>query len=449
MCEIEFLYALGEGKITDNEIKGIGRMLAGGANANDDGFGMFNESGIYFKKPEKFEYNEANLKMMTDTYVGSQFLVAHARFGTLGTNMEGNTHPVISGDVLLVHNGIIRNDDELRKKYKIPEKPKVDSYVIAWLLNKEMEKNPDIGTAVKNVCKELEGTYSVFFYHVERQRLFYFRHVSDFNWALMKNAGKYYVVGSTANTRIESMFLKQLFGFICNASEILTKETPKSEVLYEFTSKGIVIVEKDLPTNYSTTPITEYGNCRPNYFRGQARKVPVDDEIIDFIRKNGQRFEVEECPTGSIEGREYKNNDKPCEYSRPDNKGTSGRGKGETISRKGEAIEKRTNPKAEGCLIDDNMVEEELDFAVTREIMLDEIKAWLLEKYPASMFTLTDDGYVLIESKAFVLRHNDRCFEVGMDYENGVIDLKTLELIMFEENGWVKSGYKDLSERYG
>lgn len=90
--------------------------------------------------------------------------IAHTRWATHGKPTKKNAHPHISGNIAIVHNGIIENYQDLRKdlkKKKYIFTSETDSEVIAHLINFELKKNNKLLNVVQKVLKKLKGTYSL------------------------------------------------------------------------------------------------------------------------------------------------------------------------------------------------------------------------------------------------------------------------------------------------
>ncbi|BAC24157.1 glmS [Wigglesworthia glossinidia endosymbiont of Glossina brevipalpis] len=90
--------------------------------------------------------------------------VAHTRWATHGPPTENNAHPHISGNIAVVHNGIIENHEHLRSKlksYKYKFNSDTDTEVIAHLIHWEQNKNGgSLTEVVKRVSRMLFGIYS-------------------------------------------------------------------------------------------------------------------------------------------------------------------------------------------------------------------------------------------------------------------------------------------------
>jgi glucosamine--fructose-6-phosphate aminotransferase (isomerizing) len=90
--------------------------------------------------------------------------VAHTRWATHGAPCERNAHPHFSGDLAVVHNGIIENHEALREQLKslgYVFTSDTDTEVIAHLLNHKLKDLVDLTVALKATVKELHGAYGL------------------------------------------------------------------------------------------------------------------------------------------------------------------------------------------------------------------------------------------------------------------------------------------------
>ncbi len=90
--------------------------------------------------------------------------IAHTRWATHGEPSEENAHPHVSGNIVLVHNGIIENHEELRVKvtelgYKFTSE--TDTEVVAHLINDEQKRGGSLCEIVQRVIKQLRGAYGM------------------------------------------------------------------------------------------------------------------------------------------------------------------------------------------------------------------------------------------------------------------------------------------------
>lgn len=105
----------------------------------------------------------SNLKTkIADKNLFSNLGIGHTRWATHGKPSDQNAHPHRSGDIVIVHNGIIENylalkRDLLSKGYTFLSE--TDTEVIAHLLDNLWEK--DLFTTVKKVVKVLKGAYAL------------------------------------------------------------------------------------------------------------------------------------------------------------------------------------------------------------------------------------------------------------------------------------------------
>jgi glucosamine--fructose-6-phosphate aminotransferase (isomerizing) len=94
--------------------------------------------------------------------------IGHTRWATHGKPDEVNAHPHSSADVVLVHNGIIENHQELKmqllsKGHRITSE--TDSEVICHLIQDHLDNNEPIFQAILKTLAVLHGAYSLVILH--------------------------------------------------------------------------------------------------------------------------------------------------------------------------------------------------------------------------------------------------------------------------------------------
>jgi glucosamine--fructose-6-phosphate aminotransferase (isomerizing) len=91
--------------------------------------------------------------------------ISHTRWATHGAPSELNAHPHMSkDDVVVVHNGIIENFEELRsdlKKHGYEFESETDTEVIAHRVKQHLTDSGDLLQAVRDTVAELEGAYAL------------------------------------------------------------------------------------------------------------------------------------------------------------------------------------------------------------------------------------------------------------------------------------------------
>src|SRR6267142_6913916 len=90
--------------------------------------------------------------------------IAHTRWATHGVPSEKNAHPHISGGVSVVHNGIIENHEEMRKRLRAKGYEFVsdtDTEVIAHLVHSRLAQGANLFQAVRSATAELVGAYAI------------------------------------------------------------------------------------------------------------------------------------------------------------------------------------------------------------------------------------------------------------------------------------------------
>ena len=112
------------------------------------------------KCPGRVENLEKILfKNPTNGYLG----IGHVRWATHGVPNQANAHPHSSDDVSVVHNGIIENSDELKKKLELKGykfKSQTDTEVITFLLTDFLKKF-DLIDSINKTLNKLNGSFAL------------------------------------------------------------------------------------------------------------------------------------------------------------------------------------------------------------------------------------------------------------------------------------------------
>ncbi|EIF41401.1 glucosamine--fructose-6-phosphate aminotransferase [gamma proteobacterium BDW918] len=96
--------------------------------------------------------------------------IAHTRWATHGQPSEVNAHPHCSGDIALVHNGIIENHAELRErlaKLGYVFVSQTDTETVVHLMHYHYQQSGDLLTALRDTIPELDGAYGLAVIHAK------------------------------------------------------------------------------------------------------------------------------------------------------------------------------------------------------------------------------------------------------------------------------------------
>ncbi len=102
---------------------------------------------------------EALLPLSADSRIG----IGHTRWATHGKPSTENAHPHRAGSAVVVHNGIIENFLELKKRLAQEGhrfSSETDSEVIAHLVDRRIEAGDSLPEAVRSAVRELSGSYA-------------------------------------------------------------------------------------------------------------------------------------------------------------------------------------------------------------------------------------------------------------------------------------------------
>ncbi|VVM94357.1 Glutamine--fructose-6-phosphate aminotransferase [isomerizing] [Pseudomonas fluorescens] len=159
MCGI--VGAVAERNITAILLEGLKRLEYRGYDSAGVAVFTNNETLERTRRPGKVSELEQALE--SEPLIG-RLGIAHTRWATHGAPCERNAHPHFSGDLAVVHNGIIENHEALREQLKdlgYVFTSDTDTEVIAHLLAHKLKDLRDLTVALKATVKELHGAYGL------------------------------------------------------------------------------------------------------------------------------------------------------------------------------------------------------------------------------------------------------------------------------------------------
>jgi 7-cyano-7-deazaguanine synthase len=159
MCGIVGMYNVNMSR--ENIIEMINNLKIRGR----DGFGVLikESDNNYFTKIQVKEINELNERLSRINFK-DKIILGNSRAMPEIEYLQGagdnviNLQPFENNEWIVVHNGGISNDWELRKKYDIKTKSKVDSAILPHLFSK---------VGIIEGLKEIEGSYAIIAYNLK------------------------------------------------------------------------------------------------------------------------------------------------------------------------------------------------------------------------------------------------------------------------------------------
>lgn len=166
MCGI--VGAVAERNITAILVEGLKRLEYRGYDSA--GVAVYTNDGALERTRRVGKVSELDAALAEHPLIG-RLGIAHTRWATHGAPSERNAHPHFSGDVAVVHNGIIENHEALREQLKALGyvfTSDTDTEVIAHLLTEKLKTLPDLSDALKAAVKELHGAYGLAVIHAQQ-----------------------------------------------------------------------------------------------------------------------------------------------------------------------------------------------------------------------------------------------------------------------------------------
>ncbi len=115
----------------------------------------------------------ANLEAILDSeFESARGGIGHTRWATHGGPTDENAHPHLDDDgkLAVIHNGIIENYEELKaglvaRGHKF--KSETDTESVAHLLSNEYKKSGDLAAAMRSICGQLRGSFTLLAVHAD------------------------------------------------------------------------------------------------------------------------------------------------------------------------------------------------------------------------------------------------------------------------------------------
>lgn len=151
---------IGESNPKELLVKGLEKLEYRGYDSA--GIALLNEQGVHvFKEKGRVEI----LKQSIPTHIAATIGIGHTRWATHGVPSKKNAHPhqSMSGRFTLVHNGVIENDESVKKQllsdYTFVSD--TDTEVIVQLIERFVSSGMEVEDAFRMTLSELKGSYAL------------------------------------------------------------------------------------------------------------------------------------------------------------------------------------------------------------------------------------------------------------------------------------------------
>ena len=158
MCGI--VGAIGERNVTDVLIEGLRRLEYRGYDSA--GLAVVDQGAVVRERQPGKVQALADAAHAADVH--GRLGIAHTRWATHGAPTQCNAHPHMSGDIAVVHNGIIENYESLRERLQgegYVFTSQTDTEVVAHLIQSELKQGGDYFQAVRRAVAQLHGAFAL------------------------------------------------------------------------------------------------------------------------------------------------------------------------------------------------------------------------------------------------------------------------------------------------
>ena len=146
-----------------------------------------------------------NLDYIVPKNIFGKVAIGHTRWATHGKPTVNNSHPHLSfkGNFALVHNGVIENFLDLKKRLLaqgITFRSDTDSEVVLNLIETHYEECGDVLEALKRTMNEIKGSYAINLIHKGEDRIYLMKNASPL---LVGHGDGFILTSSDASPMIE------------------------------------------------------------------------------------------------------------------------------------------------------------------------------------------------------------------------------------------------------
>jgi glucosamine--fructose-6-phosphate aminotransferase (isomerizing) len=269
----------GNGDITDFLLDGLTELEYRGYDSSGIAVLSSNEPCIY-KSIGKLQ----NLRDSLDgfSYSGDGIAIGHTRWATHGKPTDVNAHPHQSGEVFVVHNGIVENYKEIKSKLQNDYKfiSQTDSEAIPHLYNYYIEdkKTSDEFSAFKNTIKELDGSFALLLADNKNKKMFFSKKGSPLMYG--KKDGNIFFASSESPLigHCEDIFYFEDgdYGYVFNGEIKVYRDDKEITPIYKKLAFDKLSVEKDGFDFFMQKEIYEQSEVSKNTMSGRV----VDTDIV-------------------------------------------------------------------------------------------------------------------------------------------------------------------------
>lgn len=225
-------------------------------------------------------------------------LLFHTRAATKGNpSINENNHPFETDDLVFAHNGILYNDDEIRRTYDLPKFPETDSYIIGALIQKFLDDGKNIEEAIKEAIEKIRGWMALWIFYKPTKTLYLYRNDRPIEFIYEEN--KYFIFASELDVIFKDV--KALEEYTLYKLNIDKVKLEKVTNIYSFSTIPINNIAYTNRSNYDLLSLCE---CLVEMLQEEIVRetdvVVIEDMEWSITKRRNIRLEI------SVQGGNYK-----------------------------------------------------------------------------------------------------------------------------------------------